>query len=194
MKYLFEVCLVGLTLVTSVAPSAAQEMTKGISVNLPVTHHAVAIPDADKPDSLIITVTENGSMYLGIDPVTPAALAEKIERFLSLQGEREVYLKADARSPYADTVQVLNAGLRAGVQTASLLTAQPETPPPVTLVPPHGWLARPFPPAPTPSSCACSTRDTKGPRCTSTMSRFPGLLCPAGYSNCWRTERRGRFY
>ena len=55
----------------------AQKLQKGVSVELAVTRNAVAMPDADNEGALIVAVTHSGSVYFGIDPITPAALAEK---------------------------------------------------------------------------------------------------------------------
>ena len=46
---------------------AAQNLQAGISVNLPIVSNAAPVPDADKEDALIVTVTENGDTYLGVD-------------------------------------------------------------------------------------------------------------------------------
>ena len=70
---------------------------KGISVELPVTINAVPMPDADREDSLIVSVTDNGSLYFGIDPISPAALAERVRSSLSNRAEKNLYIKADAR-------------------------------------------------------------------------------------------------
>lgn len=114
----------------------AQALRKGISVELPVTSNAIAMPDADKEDALIVAVTHNGSVYFGIDPITPAALAEK--HGLSSRVEEKLYIKADARTPYANVMNVLDAVRKAGVTAPNLLTAQHETPEPGKLVPPKG--------------------------------------------------------
>jgi biopolymer transport protein ExbD len=76
-------------------------------------------------------------VYLGINPSTPAALAEQIEGRLSGR-EQKVYLKADARAPYADVVTILGAASTAGVEAPILLTNQPESPEPGTVVAPKG--------------------------------------------------------
>ena len=114
----------------------AQALRKGISVELAVTNNAVAMPDADKEDSLIVAVTYNGSVYFGIDPITPAALAEKHGLFSRV--EEKLYIKADARTLYANVMKVLDAVRKAGVTAPNLLTAQHETPEPGKLVPPKG--------------------------------------------------------
>jgi biopolymer transport protein ExbD len=84
------------------------------------------VPDADNSDALIITVTEAGKLYFGIDPVTPDSLAEKLKGRLS-QCTQSLYIKADARAPYASVVKVLDAARTAGVVAVTLLTTQPKT-------------------------------------------------------------------
>jgi biopolymer transport protein ExbD len=139
MNHLFEVCLVALTLTTGIAPSVtAQAMQKGISVELPVTSNAVPMPDADHGDSLIVSVTENGSLYFGIDPISRAALAERVRGSLSNRAEKNLYIKADARTTYVNVMKVLVAVRKAGVEAPNLLTTQRDLAEPGTLVPPKG--------------------------------------------------------
>jgi biopolymer transport protein ExbD len=116
--------------------STAQGLQAGISVNLPLARNATAVPGADKEDALIVTVTENGDTYLGVDPVTPDPLTDKIKHAVAFRAEKKVYIKADARSQYAEVEKVLSAVRKAGVQTPVLLTAQREVV--QTEVPPKG--------------------------------------------------------
>jgi biopolymer transport protein ExbD len=153
MNYLLEVCLIALTFATSTTPSVAaqspaQAMREGISVELPVTSNAVPMPDADQEDSLIVSVTDDGSVYFGVDPISPPVLAEKVKGGLSKRTEKKLYIKADARTPYANVVKVLDAVRTAGVQAPNLLTAQPGSPEPGTLVPPKGLEVLVGPPLP----------------------------------------------
>jgi biopolymer transport protein ExbD len=117
---------------------AAQALQKGISVELPVASNAVPMPDADQEDSLIVSVTENGSVYFGVDQISPAALAEKVKDSLSNPLHKDLYIKADARTPYANVLKVLNAVRASGVDAQNLLTAQRGTSGPGTLLPPTG--------------------------------------------------------
>src|ERR1700680_3120914 len=152
MNYQLEVCLVALTLITGVTPSVAaqsqQAMRKGISVEMPVTSNAVPMPDADQEDSLIVSVTDDGSVYFGVNPISPAALAENVKRGLSNRTEERLYIKADARTPYANVVKVLDALRTAGVEAPNLLTAQRDSSEPGTLVPPKGLEVLVGPPLP----------------------------------------------
>src|SRR5438105_1532082 len=87
---------------------SAQALQKGISVELAPTSSAVPVPDADNQDALIVTVTDTGKLYFGIDPVTPDSLAERLKGRVS-HPTQNLYVKADARSPYASVVKVLDA-------------------------------------------------------------------------------------
>lgn len=155
MNYLLEVCLVTLTVAIGVAHPVAgqslviapensarsvQTMQRGISVQLPVTRNAAPMPDADREDSSIVTVPEDGTVYFGVDPMTPAALADTIKNRLSYRSENKLYIKADAHTPYANVTKVLRALRAAGVQGANLLTAQPDSAEPATQTPPMGLV------------------------------------------------------
>jgi biopolymer transport protein ExbD len=155
MNYLLEVCLV-VTLAAGATPAigaksqaiTAQTMQKGISVELPVTSNAIAMPDGDQEDALIVSVTDNGNVYFGVDPISPAALAEKVRDGLSNRTERRLYIKADARTPYANVVKVLDAMRTSGVEVPNLLTAQRDSSGPGTLIPPKGLEVLIGPPSP----------------------------------------------
>jgi biopolymer transport protein TolR len=159
MKHTLEVCLVALTLATVAAPSVGaqtaaaasrnsflaesragvpQSLQKGVSVELPVTSNAKPVPSADNEDALIVTVTYQGRVYLGVTPVSTAELGEKVKQALSNRAEKTLYIKGDARATYGSVVTVLDSIRTAGVEGLTLLTAQRDTEEPGTLVPPKG--------------------------------------------------------
>ncbi len=65
-------------------------------------------------------------------------MAEKVKSGLPSRTEKKLYIKADARTPYANVVNVLDAVRTAGVEAPNLLTAQRDSSEPGTLVPPKG--------------------------------------------------------
>ena len=95
------------------------------------------MPGADNPEALIITVTDTGKLYFGIDPVTPGSLAEKLKGRMS-DRTQNLYVKADARAPYAWVVKVLDAARIAGLANVTLLTTQPKATGAGTVVLPEG--------------------------------------------------------
>ncbi len=125
------------TTMSAAAQSSGPAMQKGISVELARTSSAVPVPDADKQEAWIIAVTDSGGLFLGIDPVTPEALAEKLKARQS-QHAQTLYIKADARAPYASVVKVLDAAHSAHVLSVTLLTTQPKATRVGTLVSPEG--------------------------------------------------------
>jgi biopolymer transport protein ExbD len=134
----WSVALLALVTTLSTAPrSTSQAMQKGISVELAPTSSAVPVPGADNPEALIITVTDTGKLYFGIDPVAPGSLAEKLKGPMS-DRTQSLYVKADARAPYAWVVKVLDAARIAGVASVTLLTTQPKATQAGTVVIPEG--------------------------------------------------------
>jgi biopolymer transport protein ExbD/biopolymer transport protein TolR len=140
MKYLLEVCLILLSLATTavVAQNPTIPMQRGISVQLPATTNAVAVPNADKEDALVVAVTRDGRVYLGTDLISPAELADKVKSEVATRADKRLYVKADARTPYANVVKVLDAVRTSGVQGLTLLTDQREPSEAGKLVTPKG--------------------------------------------------------
>lgn len=147
MKHLPEVCLVALSLAVIQpfvnAQSVAEiPLQKGISVDLPVTSNAVAVPEADKENALIVTVTSKGGVYLGVSLTSIAELSERIKPALSHRSEKTLYIKADARAPYASIVRILDSVRTSGIQQLTLLTAQLDQQDASRPVPPKGFEMR----------------------------------------------------
>jgi biopolymer transport protein ExbD len=118
-------------------PSHAQEMQRGISVQMPVTANATSMPDADHNDAWVVTVAADGSLYFGADPMTREGLADWMKTH-PRNREAKLYIKADSRVPFASVEQVLEVGRRALFETPVLLTSQREPIAPGTVAPPNG--------------------------------------------------------
>src|SRR5215471_1838320 len=102
MNYIPKACVAALILTASTVPIVAQDPSKptlqrGISVELPAARSAVVLRAADKKDALVVSVTEAGSLYLGVEEVEPSALATELKGI-----EQKVYIKADAHSLYSN--------------------------------------------------------------------------------------------
>jgi biopolymer transport protein TolR len=99
----------------------------GVSVQLPVTGNAVAVPKADNQDALVVALTADGGTYLGVDRLVTSALADRVKKILSARSDKTLYIKADARVPYARVVEVMDAVRNSGVELLTFLTAQQDT-------------------------------------------------------------------
>jgi biopolymer transport protein ExbD len=96
----------------------------GVSVQLPVMGNAVAIPKADNQEALVVALTADGTTYLGVDRLAASALAERVKNLLSARNDKTLYIKADARVPYARVIEVIDAVRNSGVNVLTFLAAQ----------------------------------------------------------------------
>ena len=129
MKRRMQACLVSLMVGAISGAVCAQSggnvpLQRGVSVQLAVTSNAVAIPNADKQDALVVALTADGTTYLGANRLPSSALADSVRKILSTRNEKTLYIKADARVPYARLVEVIDAVQKSGVKDLTFLTAQ----------------------------------------------------------------------
>ena len=124
-------------IVLSPSRSNAQQLRLGISVQMPPASSAVPMPDADNENAWIVTVTADGSLYFGITPVTPASLVEEM-KIHPRNREQKLYIKADARTPYANVEKALAASHVDLFEAAVLLTSAADSPQTGTMVSPKG--------------------------------------------------------
>jgi biopolymer transport protein ExbD len=137
MKTSLYVCLLVLTSVSSTMSHTGHALRKGVSVEMVVTTNASPMPEADLADAWIVTVTESGSLYFGVDPVTAESLAVAMKS-RPRKHEQKLYIKADARAPFAAVKKVLEAARADLFQTAVLLTSQPSPSKQGRIVAPQG--------------------------------------------------------
>ena len=95
------------------------------------------MPDADNQDAWIVAVTANGNLYFGIDPVTPAQLADKMKS-RPRRRTQNLYIKADALASFAVVRQVLTTAKEMYFDDAILLTSQSNSAAAGTVVSPQG--------------------------------------------------------
>jgi len=115
----------------------AQQLQKGVSVQLAPTSTASLMPDADNQDAWIVAVTANGTLYFGIAPVTPSELEDKMKS-RPRRRDQNLYIKADALAPFAAVRQVLTTAQAMGFEDPVLLTSQSDSPAPGTVASPQG--------------------------------------------------------
>src|SRR5579872_1620209 len=127
-----DVMLVLLIIFTVVAAT----LQKNISVDMAKVNNPEQMPDADKEDALLVSITRDGKVYFGSEQISPDSLTTKVKDRLSNKADKRVYVKADMRTRFGGVVQVVDAVRAAGVDDLGLLTDQrktsPTTPPPTT--------------------------------------------------------------
>ena len=108
-------------------------LQKGISVDMAKVNNPEQMPDADKEDALLVSITRDGKVYFGSEQVGDVSnLTQKVKDRLTNKPDKRVYVKADLRARYGAVVNVVDSVRSAGVDDLGLLTDQKKTstPPP----------------------------------------------------------------
>ena len=104
-------------------------LQKGHSVDMAKVNNPEQMPDADKEDALLVTVTRDGQVYFGTDQISLDGLTNKVKDRLANKPDKRVYVKADMRARFGYVVQVVDDVRAAGVDDLGLLTDQRKTTP-----------------------------------------------------------------
>ena len=140
MKYTLVVCLIAVTLTfVDVQHARAQSPTlrKGVSVQMVTTTHATPFSAADEQDAWVVTVTADGSLYFDADPMTVETLADWMKTH-PRNREANLYIKADARTPFASVKAALGPAHSSNFEEVVLLTSQPASRVAGSIVAPSG--------------------------------------------------------
>lgn len=120
---LVDVMLVMLIIFMVITPM----LSKGVTVDKVKAKNPIAMPDADKEDAVLVSITRNGEVYLKTDRTTPDQLPAKVKDLLTNQLSKRVYINSDARARYERVVEVIDNLRSAGVDELGLLTEQEQT-------------------------------------------------------------------
>jgi len=105
-------------------------LQKGISVDMAKVNNPEQMPDADKEDALLVSITRDGKVYFGTDQVADIdGLTQKVKDRLANKQDKRVYVKADMRARFGNVVKVVDSVRAAGVDDLGLLTDQRKTSP-----------------------------------------------------------------
>lgn len=99
---------------------AAPMMIQGIDVKLPAAS-AKALPT--ETEKLVVSISEDGRVYLNDTVVEPDGLASTLSALHGTCGDdRGVILKADRKVEYGFVVQVMDAIRQAGIEQIGMIT------------------------------------------------------------------------
>ena len=92
-----------------------------VAIDMAQVNNAVAMPDADKDDAVVIAVTRDGSVFMGQNKVDPAQLGTLVADKLQDKTDKTVYFRADARAQYRTVEDAIDDVRTAGVDEVGLL-------------------------------------------------------------------------
>jgi biopolymer transport protein ExbD/biopolymer transport protein TolR len=98
-----------------------------VQIDMAKVDNAVAMPDADKEDAIVVAVTRDGGIFLGQDKVAPSELGRKVADKLADKPGKTIYVRADARAQFKAVEDAIDNVRTAGVDEVGLLTAKKES-------------------------------------------------------------------
>jgi len=93
-----------------------------VSVEMAKVDNAVAMPDADKEDAIVVAVTRDGGVFLGQNKVAPADLGQKVGALLADKPGKMIFVRADARAQFKAVEDAIDNVRTSGVDEVGLLT------------------------------------------------------------------------
>lgn len=97
-----------------------------VAVDMAQVDNAVAMPDADKEDAIVVAITRDGGVFLGQDKVAPENLGKLVQAKLADKPGKTIYIRADARAQYRAVEDAIDDVRTAGVEEVGLLTQKRE--------------------------------------------------------------------
>ena len=97
-----------------------------VAIDMAKVDNAVAMPDADKEDAIVVAITRDGGVFLGQDKVAPSELGRKVADKLADKPGKIIYVRADARAQYKAVEDAIDDVRTAGVDEVGLLTQKKE--------------------------------------------------------------------
>jgi len=101
-------------------------LQKYVSVDMAKAQNPRPMTDADKEDAVMLSITRDGKVYLGSDPVKVSEITPKVKDRISARLDKTVYVRSDARAKYGDVVGVVDGVRAAGVDQLGLITEKVE--------------------------------------------------------------------
>ena len=92
-------------------------LQKGVSVDMAKVNNPEQMPDADKEDALLVSITRDGMVYLGSDRIDVDTLTNKVKDRLTNKPDKRVYVKADMRTRFGGVVRSWIASGPPGLMT-----------------------------------------------------------------------------
>ncbi len=106
----------------------------GAPVDMAQAAHASNMPNADRDDAIILSVSRDGRLFLspGNTQLGHDQIAGSVKNLITGRLDKTVYVRSDARAKYGDVIRAVEEVRGAGVEYVGLLTEkiQNGNPPP----------------------------------------------------------------
>jgi biopolymer transport protein ExbD len=90
-------------------------------IYLPQVNHPVEMPDVDRDDAIVISISRDGTLRLGNDTIAPSALPKKIQDRVKHGSPQVIYFWVDSRTKYRFVTNALDAVRMSGLEKIAFL-------------------------------------------------------------------------
>jgi len=97
-----------------------------VQIDMVKVKNAIAMPDADKDDAIVVAITRDGGVFLGQNHVATSELGSKVTAKLADTPGKTIFIRADARAQYRAVEDAIDAVRTSGVDEVGLLTQRTE--------------------------------------------------------------------
>lgn len=106
-------------LATFVMVSLSMVQNEGVSVNLPVASTSTA---QDVSDIVTISITEDGTIYMNKDAVSPETLSEQLSVLKTTNTDLKVLINGDENTRFGAAIKVLDTVRNLGITKVAIRT------------------------------------------------------------------------
>jgi biopolymer transport protein TolR len=93
-----------------------------VQIDMVTVNNAIAMPDANKTDAIVLAVTRDGAVFLGQDRIDPSQIGSQVRDRLADRTDKTIFVRADERAQYRTVEDVIDDVRTAGVEQVNLLT------------------------------------------------------------------------
>lgn len=97
-------------------------MGSGVDVRVPEAAHATTHPDNE--DTLVLSVTRDGSLFLSTEPIPETELLRTLSATLADRTDKTLFLKASEALDYGYVLEMMDRCRQAGASKVALITRE----------------------------------------------------------------------
>ncbi len=118
-------------------------LQKNVSVNMAKAENPEKMPDADRTDAVVLSITRDGKVFLNKTIVKDSDITKDVTDAMQNNTNKTVFIKSDSNAKLGVVLGVVDDIRAAGIEQLGLLTEKVEKRPPLAPPPPPTSSASP---------------------------------------------------
>jgi biopolymer transport protein ExbD len=106
-------------------------LQKNVSVDLVKAQNPQLMPDEDKTDAVVLSITRDGKVFMNKSTIKESDITKEVKDAMQTNLNKTVYIKSDRNAKLGVVLGVVDDIRAAGIQQLGLLTEKVEKRPPL---------------------------------------------------------------